>query len=366
MKISIAISLLFFSCSGLIAGGDSSLDVLKYDVSPRCLAMGGACVSLGDDSMGGAYYNPASIGSLENPEASFSYSGGFEKTQINYISLASPLPYKGFSNNWKGILGASIFSSSLGKFTYRYIDPNGNVVSRNMDAEKNLAFAVSYSEKASEGETSIENYKLFFQHYLGFSLKYIKSTLLEDYSAATPALDAGYRMVEPEKGFAFGVSMSNIGGKVKYVKESYPLPQIFRAGFSLRSSPIMDQQLLFTAEYDKFIQDKDSAAKLGIEYHFQKILNFRAGYTGIQENKGFSFGLGFFLDNVYADFSTSIMSLYSYSSFSLAYRFSGLKVKDLPKKKKKIKIEEEKKPVRKSTKEKTSPKSDNYDFLMLY
>lgn len=350
-------------------GGGSSVDILKSDISPRAMSMGGAYAAAGDDSQG-AYYNPAAIGVIPNPEIAFSYSGGFDKTQLNHLSFAMPLPYRSFSNLGRGVLGASILSSSLGKFTYRYIAADGSVVSSNMDAEKNMVFSLSYAEKASEGETSMDKYKLFLEHYLGVSVKYVKSTLLEDYSAGTPAFDAGYRMVEPEKGFSFGLSLSNFGGKIKYVKESYPLPQILRAGIALRSSPIMDQQILFTTEYDKFIQDGESAAKVGLEYHLQKILNFRVGYAGIQENKGFSLGLGFFLDNVSADFSTSMLSVYSYSAFSLSYRFSGVEIKEVKKKKKQIKVdEEEETPRRKESakeKPKPKPKTSSDDFLMLY
>ncbi|GAB4033670.1 MAG: hypothetical protein Fur0012_13540 [Elusimicrobiota bacterium] len=349
-------------------GGNSSVDILKGDISPRAMSMGGAYAAAADDSQG-AFYNPAAIGVIANPEAAFSYSGGFDKTQLNHLSFAMPLPYRGFSNLNRGVLGASILSSSLGKFTYRYIAADGSVVSSNMDAEKNMVFSLSYGEKASEGETAIDKHKLFLEHYLGVSVKYVKSTLLEDYSAGTPAFDAGYRMVEPEKGFSFGLSVSNFGGKIKYVKQSYPLPQILRAGIALRSSPIMDQQLLFTTEYDKFIQDGESAAKVGLEYHLQKILNLRVGYAGIQENKGFSLGLGFFLDNVSADFSTSMLSVYSYSAFSLSYRFSGVEIKEVKKKKKQIKVDEEEAPRRKESvkeKPKPKPKTSSDDFLMLY
>ncbi len=372
MKIRNELFLFFMlgSAAGLFAsGGNTSVDILKGDISPSAMGMGGAYAAAGEGALS-SYYNPASIGSLSNPDIAFSYSGGFDKTSINFLSFATPLPYKGFSDLSRGVAAFSFHQSSLGDFTYRQIASDGSIFSKKFDAEKNMVFSLSYAEKAAEGETAVDKHKLFFQHYLGISVKYVKSVLLEEYSAGSPAFDAGYKIIEPDRGLMLGLSVSNLGGKIKYVEESYPLPTVLRAAFAVRTNPIMDHNMLFTAEYDRFTQDAAASAKVGVEYHLQKILNFRAGYRAVEENKGFTLGLGFFLDNISVDFSTSMLDVYSYSAFSLSYRFSSVEIKE-KKKVKNIKMpeKEESQPRRKITKPSRTSQPEqkkNDDFLLLY
>ncbi|MEW5951692.1 MAG: PorV/PorQ family protein [Elusimicrobiota bacterium] len=361
---------LFLSVSAAFAsGGNTSVDILKSDISPLAMGMGGAYAAAGEGALS-AYYNPAAVGNLQNPDVSFSYSGGFDKASVNFLAFATPLPYKGFAQLDKGVAAFSFHQSSLGDFTYRYIASDGSIFSKKFDAEKNMIFSLSYAEKAAEGETVIDKHKIFLEHYMGVTVKYVKSVLLEEYSAGTPAFDAGYKIVEPEKGLMFGLSVSNLGGKIKYVKESYPLPTVLRAAFAVRTNPTMDHNVLFTAEYDRFTQDNLASAKIGVEYHLQKILNFRAGYRMIEENKGFTLGLGFFLDNVSADFSTSMLDVYSYSAFSLSYRFSSVEIKE-KKKVKKIKVtdsepvQEKKKEIKPVKNNQDKPKQSD-DFFLLY
>lgn len=351
------------------AGGNTSVDILKGDVSPSAMAMGGAYAAAGEDAFS-SYYNPASIGSLSNPDISFSYSGGFDQTSINSLAFATPLAHKGFSDISKAVVSFSFHQSSLGNFTYRQIANDGSIISKKFDAEKNTVFSLSYAEKAAEGETVFDKHRLFFQHYLGVSIKYVKSILLEQYSAGSAAFDAGYKIIEPDRGLMFGLSVSNLGGKIKYVKESYPLPTVLRAAFAIKINPVVDHNILFTTEYNRFTQDAYSLGKIGIEYHLQKILNFRIGYRMAEDNKGFTLGLGFFLDNVSLDFSTSMLDIYSYSAFSLSYRFSSIEIKE-KKRNKNIKMpqKEEIQPKKKSTNTSTQKQLEqkkNDDFLLLY
>ena len=56
--------------------GSTGLQVLKSDISPRAMGMGGAFSAIADDvySMN---YNPAGLGQLYMPEASAMYLSGF-------------------------------------------------------------------------------------------------------------------------------------------------------------------------------------------------------------------------------------------------------------------------------------------------
>lgn len=348
-------------------GGTTSIEVLKNDVSPRAISMGGSYVAVADDVYS-IHYNPAGLGTMINPEVSFNYSGGFEGAKYQYLSFASPIPVEGFSGLGKGVIGGSIYLTDLGSMDFRYINPDGTIYTKKYSAEKNSILTLAYGEKVSQGETKFEKYNAYLEQYLGIGVKYIKSTLLGKYDASTFALDGGYKVVEPKLGLSFGVSLLNSIGRIKYVEENYSLPSILRVGLAYQKPTIMDQKVTTSVEYDRFLKDAKSSLKLGLEYHLQQVLNFRLGYKMLEENKGFSIGIGLFSGNFSMDFSTSFLSLYNYSSVSLSYRFTNLEIKEY-KKQKVFKEEKTKKPSpvkskKETPKPKTQPTTD--DFLWIY
>ncbi|PIS46724.1 MAG: hypothetical protein COT17_07070 [Elusimicrobia bacterium CG08_land_8_20_14_0_20_51_18] len=355
----------------LFSGGNTSVDVLKNDVSPKAVSMGGSYAAICDDVYS-IYYNPAGLGQLPSPEISFNYSGGFEDAKTNYLAFGTPLPVKGFAGLDKGVLAVSFHTTSLGDFNYRYINYDGTIYSKTVDAEKNTIITLAYAEKVSEGDVKFESYKAYVEQYLGLGFKYVKSTLLEDDDPPTTfAVDAGYKAVEPKLGLSFGLSLLNTMGAIKYVEEKYSLPTILRAGLSWKKPTVMEQQVTLSAEYDKFINDDDASLKFGVEYHLQQVLNFRLGYKMMEENSGFSFGLGLFSGDFSLDFASSMLAVYNSSSISLSYRFDnffteGTKTRKIYKeeKKKKRPEREQERSKEPSREKKSKPASE--DFFWIY
>lgn len=339
----------------LFPGGKTSVDVLRNDVSPTAASMGGSYVALCEDVYS-MHYNPAGLAQLSSPQISFSHSGGFEDSKANYIAFGVPLSVKGFSGLGKGVLGFSLHLTSLGDFDYRYINYDGSIYTKTYDAEKNTIMTFAYAEKVSQGDFKTEFYKGELDQYLGIGFKYVKSTLLEDDEPpSTIAVDAGYKAVEPSIGVSFGLSLLNSMGSLKYAQEKYQLPTILRTGLSWRKPTVMDQQVSVSAEYDRFVNDEGSSLKLGIEYHLQQVLNFRVGYRTLEENKGFSFGIGLFSGDFSLDFATSMLAVYGSSNLSLSYKFGNF-FQEGQKQRKTFKEEKKKKPsVREKAKEQEKP-----------
>lgn len=312
--------------------GSTGVQVLKTDVSPRAFGMGGAYVAVSDDIYA-VNYNPAGLAQLYLPEASALYLSGFEDASLNYFSFGMPLPIQGLSGLDKPGLAVSALFSGSGEFTYNSIGATGGVTSLNMDAESTRVITLSYGEKVYSDQVNLEGLKLDLEQYLGLSVKYIGSELLETYSASAVAFDAGWLMRDPGLGLSVGASLSNFGSGLQYYKESTALPSTVRVGAAYQRPTVMSQSLLITGEADFYLEEKLKSFRAGLEYHFQEIFNFRLGYRGGEDNGGATGGLGVRYENFSLDFGLSLGGeVYNASQVSFSYKFSGWRSGEIVKK----------------------------------
>ncbi|HCC48597.1 MAG TPA: hypothetical protein DEQ38_10865 [Elusimicrobia bacterium] len=372
------------ACCGLspaFAGGPGSagVQVLKTDVSPRALGMGGAFAAVADDAYA-ANYNPAGLGQLYLPEASAMYLSGFDDSKLQHLSFSLPLPVQGFSGFDKPVIGISALFSDSGRFVYNPIDNLGNVNSVSMDAESTRVLTLSYGEKVYSGEVDLEGYKAKIEQYLGLSVKYIGSELLETYSASALAFDGGWLMREPDLGLSLGVSISNFGTGIKYFRESTPLPTILRVGMAYQPPTVMAQSLLLTAEADMYLQESCKSIRGGLEYRFQEVFHLRGGYRAADDNSGPAIGLGVHYENFALDFGMTMGGeVFNTSQVAFTYKFSNWRTGEY-KKKPQYRIAEEaprqgkakpaaRQPSRPSSREPAKPaakpKKDS-DFFWIY
>jgi hypothetical protein len=348
--------------------GSAGVQVLKTDLSPRAAGMGGAFVAVADDAYGPGY-NPAGLGQLYMPEASAMYFSGFDDSSLQHLSFVMPLPIQGLAGLDKPGLGVSALFSDSGSFLYSPIDSAGNVNSVSMDAENTRVIALSYGEKVYSGEVNLEGYKANLEQYLGLSVKYIGSEMLETYSASAVAFDGGWLIKEPNLGLAFGASLHNFGSGVKYYQETTPLPSILRLGASYQRPTVMSQSLLLSLEGDLYLQEKLKSFRAGLEYHFQEMFNFRLGYRGGEDNSGAALGLGIHYESFALDFAMSLGgAVYNTTQVAFSYKFSAWRTAEI--KKKARQYQQRPAPVKKAAPAvkqpaKPQPKKDN-DFFWIY
>ncbi|OGS06332.1 MAG: hypothetical protein A2270_07870 [Elusimicrobia bacterium RIFOXYA12_FULL_51_18] len=318
---------LFIPCSSSAGGpGSTSVQILKTDMSPRAMGMAGSFVAVADDIYT-VNYNPAGSGQLYIPEASAMYLTGFEDSKLQFLGFGMPLPVIGLAGVEKAGMAVSAIFSQSGKFTYRRIEPDGNISSRDMDAETTRVLSLSYGEKIYSGDIKIEGYNAAIDQYLGLSAKYISSELLETYSASALAFDAGWLVREPNLGLTFGASLSNYGKGVKYLNETSPLPAILRLGLSYEKPTFMDQSVLLVMENDIYLKESLKSLRVGLEYHFEKIFNFRLGYKAMEDNKGPTMGLGVHHEGFALDFALSLANeVFNTSQVAFTYKFTGWRV----------------------------------------
>lgn len=359
--------------------GSTGVQVLKTDVSPRAFGMGGAYVAVSDDIYA-VNYNPAGLAQLYLPETSAMYLSGFEDASLNYFSFGMPLPIQGLAGMDKPGLAVSALFSDSGKFTYNSIGASGGVTSLNMDAESTRVIALSYGEKVYADQVNLEGFKLDLEQYLGLSVKYIGSELLETYSASAVAFDAGWLMRDPGRGISVGASLTNFGSGLQYYKESSALPSTVKVGAAYQRPTVMSQSLLLTGEADFYLEEKLKSFRAGLEYHFQEIFSFRLGYRGGEDNSGATGGLGVRYENFSLDFGLSLGGeVYNASQVSFSYKFSGWRSGDMVKKPRQYKdarTEPERKaqpsrpsraePEKRRKAEPEKPQKKDSDFFWIY
>ncbi|MFH1618386.1 MAG: hypothetical protein ABIG11_00620 [bacterium] len=262
---------------------------------------GGAFAALGDDIYG-MHYNPAGLGQLHLPQASGMYLAGISDVTLHFLGFGIPLPISGFSGSGSSVIGASVLLSQSGDFTYNPLNPDGSAgLSQTLKAGSDMVATLGYGERMAANAFSIGEYTGKVDHYFGGSVKYISSKLLETYSASAVAFDAGYLAMEPRLGLSFGASASNIGGKMKFVSESDPLPVVVRAGIAWQKPTIMDQLIVISVQGDRYIQEAVNRLRGGFEYRFERIFTLRLGYQGQQGMDGFTAGIGIHQGNLSLD-----------------------------------------------------------------
>lgn len=316
----------------------ASIDVLKNDFNAISSSLSGANSSI----QSGIYSlnsNPAGLVFGGKTEFITSVSNGFEDAKYSYLGSSFEIPINILNEKFYPQLGVSIYLTDLGTIKSRTLDNYGNISEKNIDAEKNAIFSFGYSEKVNDEITYLTpSIKSRFEGSIGLGFKFIKSTLLSNYSANSFAIDAGYMASLSDIGLSFGISAINIG-KIKYLDENNDLPQTLRVSVSYSRPTILENQTTLYLGYDSYVVDKKQSFKIGLEYSIENIFSFRTGYKFLDDNKGLSVGIGLYTGNFSFDISTSFASIYKYSFLSVSYR--------IPKKEK-------------TTKEKKRPQLDKF------
>jgi hypothetical protein len=225
----------------------------------------------------------------------------------------------------KPVIAVSAVFSDAGRFTWRTISPDdGSVAARSLDAQTDRVLSLSYGEKVYSGEVNVEGYNAKIDQYMGMSVKYVTSEMLQTYSASAVAFDGGWLLMEPNLGLTMGASLSNYGGGIKYAKRMEKMPSILRLGLAWQRPTVMDQSALLSVEGDFYTAEAKKSLRAGLEYHFEKIFNVRVGYKALEDNSGLTMGLGIRYEDMVVDFAMSPGNeVFNTSQVSFSYKFSG-------------------------------------------
>ena len=292
--------------SGAAAADSSAAQFLKLGFGARPLGMGEAFVAVADD-LSAIYYNPAGLAPYSGGEgryASFSHAWHIQDMGISQAAY--------ITRPW----GLSLTYFSAGEIQGR---DSGQNITGNFTAS-DIALSAGYGWTLGRLK-------------VGAAIEYVGQQI-DNNSANAVAVNAGGLYGLEDLPVTFGASVANLGTRVKFIDESYPLPLIFRAGAAVR---LAKAKTLLTAQFD-LPNDDSGALRLGAEYSLAESLRLRFGYktsssadrdailgkelgdtggSGVSSLYGFFFGLGI----VYRDFDLDY-ALTPYGDLGNAHRFS--------------------------------------------
>ncbi|MEK7384051.1 MAG: PorV/PorQ family protein, partial [Elusimicrobiota bacterium] len=248
------------------AASPTSADFLGVGVGPRPVALGEAYVGLADDGYAAAY-NPAGLAGLRRQEASFAYNRhlqGVAQQELHYALPTADL----------GTFGLAATSLQVSPFA-------------GYDANDQPAGKVSAQDLAVGAQYALSRGPLM----LGVGGKFL-DLRLADAKASGTAWDGGV-LYQLGTAVRLGMSVANLGQSLKFDREAFPLPRVFRFGVSGRLDMIGKSYLILTAQAS-LPNDHTPYPAAGLEFCREDLFALRAGYTGrLDIGQGWSVGGSF-------------------------------------------------------------------------
>ena len=289
------------------AAESSAAQFLSLGFGARALGMGETFVAVADD-VSAVYYNPAGLAkrpAAGNKDAELLVSHSWHIQSMGLTQLAYA----------RSPLGFSLTYFSAGEMEGR--DDNGNPASE-FTAED---FSVSGGYAVKRGRLSA-----------GAALKGLRQRIKSSLASAVCA-DAGLLYDFSGAPVTVGLAVSNIGTRVRFKEDSFPLPLVYRAGVSARGGRSFPAT--FALETD-FPNDAPAVFRGGVEYTGFELIALRVGYrtsppsqrraitgagfggsSGLGELYGLFMGLGFSLSPVKVEYA-----LLPYGELGNSHRFS--------------------------------------------
>ncbi|HNW44004.1 MAG TPA: PorV/PorQ family protein [Elusimicrobiales bacterium] len=288
----------------LYAAESSSAQFLNLGFGARALGMGEAFTAVADD-VSALYYNPAGLAGEAGgrTEMAFSHAWHVQDTSISQVGLVRrPYAY-----------AVTYFSAGQLEGRNDLGVANGNFTANDAALAASRGFTLGPLQAGVSGR---------------FISQRIKSS-----GATSLAADLGVLYRFEGTPYSAGAALVNLGTKVTFKDESYPLPMKLRAG----AAAAFKAQKLLLALDTEFPNDAPALLRLGAEYRGIEPLAFRLGYrtttgrqsdailgsgfgdssSGVSGMYGFFAGFGF----KYADFNLDY-ALLPYGDLGSAHRFS--------------------------------------------
>lgn len=261
--------------------GSSAMEFLNIGVSARSAATGGAFSAI-SDGPSSVYYNPAGLSRADNFQIAGMHAEWFQDLRYEYIGLALPV-------GRAGGLGFSFSYLSFGDIE-GYSETNASI--GNISAY-DMAATLSYGHRITPDLS------------IGLGMKAIGEKL-DNVNAFGFAGDFGlqYRFGN----YLGGISVMNVGPKIKYESSSSPLPSTVNTGISY--FPLGGNLALMTGLAAPFSGDVSFQA--GLEYTHQNLMILRSGYdsqNSFDNKSGLSFGGGLNLSMHSLDYAYNVNSL---------------------------------------------------------
>jgi len=301
MKHILNILLIIFVFAGVAVSQVTTSDLLKFNPDTGYVALGEAGVANTGSPMS-LVTSPGLLSYLVKPSVSLSYVQWVEGINYNYVSIGCP--------------------SEIGNFAVSLIYLSYGIIQGYTASQDKYEIPQSYAREF------LVTYAILpkGEFTAGINLKYIQSNLAQ-YTAETGSLDIS-GAYKPGKiaGLTLGVSGKNLAGELKYNRQSEQLPQsvVIGAGYS---NPGF-KKVTGYFDYEHALNSKYKYWSLGVEYKFNDMIDFRAGYRKSAEGEvltdGIRTGFGLNLEWIKINYAYVPFSEYANNGthqFGLEYMF---------------------------------------------
>jgi hypothetical protein len=230
-----------------MAGYDGA-SFLTIAPTAREISLGNiSAVSQGPQSL---FYNPAGAALGSQYGLSVTHAEMFQQTRLDALAFSMPVASY-------GKLGLSLVSLNQGRI--EGYDASGNA-SGGFSAS-DMSVGLSWSQRIS-------------RYALGVTVKHVRQTIA-NYSATGMAADLGLQAALPvNSDLAVGVSVNNLGPKMKFIEESYSLPLSFNVG----SVYAINRAILVHLGATHRPVANNTAASLGAELRLGQGFSLRSSY----------------------------------------------------------------------------------------
>lgn len=309
-QIAYALGIIFISINFLNAEGQAIFSFLNVTPTSRAAALGESFVGVaeGPESV---LYNVAGLSEIRSKNIFFQSDVPplIEEIRQNHFIYVHPLQ--------KGSWSVDLGGLQAGGFTRTVADASTTDGYR--ETGKFSTYDMNFSFALSR--------KLNDSFSIGMKASFLRESL-SDAVANGVGFDSGLIYKDNQFPVQWGLSIQNVGPKVKFKDESFSMPTVVRTGIMIVQPvgsfiPIIPEKSLFTAEvYKPFYGD--ISLRGGVELSlFSDSFKLRSGYRyqtkktelGSQFNipNGITMGFGFPVKNCQFDFATISMGELGFS-----------------------------------------------------
>lgn len=264
--------------------GTSAGSFLKIPASASSAGMGGGYSTIWADP-DALSYNPAGISGLDSMAVNLNYLLWIDDTGYGNLNFVRPEVLGGSLGVGIGVLTVPDTERTLEDSAGNYAGTDGSF------SAGYYRVAVSYAREINENI------------YGGASIKVIHEAL-DSYTGTAFALDIG-----AIKKNAFidsldaGLSVLNLGTKMRVHKEEFSLPLALKAGISYR--PLEDLRTLLDFEYHS---DSGLGVRVGAEYTLYEFFTLRSGFV--------------YNENISSDVSKGIRAGFGINRFPYSFNYA--------------------------------------------
>lgn len=265
----------------IFAGSSSSSGiVLRIPFDAKISALGGAGASL-QSQISAIESNPSLIAYCKDVNISIAHINAVSDVKLNGLLYSEPLT----KNISFAVYAKSLRSGNIQRTELIDLTHYANLGSFSV---KDSLLGVSFAHKSAK---PLQLFDKSITVSYGATLKYLKSEIAE-YSAKAFSTDIGFYFNNVYSPFSYGLSLLNIGNKLKFFSKGDKQPFTAKFGISYNSAGFSN--FLATADIIKLI-DSDFEFCLGFDYKFSKFFSVRSGYD-TRNDAGLGYSLGFGLN----------------------------------------------------------------------